>query len=481
MTESIVLLMTRFPQAGKAKTRLIPSFGAEGACTLHVAMTEFTLQECCALDAAVHVHYAATLEEGDCALDVDKAMQDWLCVPPASCAEAFVRPVLFPQVSGDLGARMCGAMQESLAYSCAQDKAGESDVRRKKLVIIGSDCPENRRENMRHALELLDTYDCVVGPSKDGGYYLIAFSLDVPDATSSGEQTFFTLPHNITTIFQDIAWGSDSVFAKTVDKIGRARLSYTLLPSLSDVDEPADVPPKISVIIPTFNESGYIGRLLQDMPAAFRTEIIVVDAHSDDDTVALARGAVCVLSEKGRSVQMAVGASQATGDIVFFLHADSVLPPSWDSCIREALAHADVSLCYFRFAITESFWTRPFIEWATRARCILFRLPYGDQGLCVRRADFERWNLPTVPIFEDVFLVKRARQCGRLVGLGVNLSTSGRRWFQHGFVRTSIINICIHICVWLGMDLADIKEAYWCGENPLLRFVKKRFSQQKSS
>ncbi len=466
MDNNILILMTRLPEVGKAKTRLIPRYGAEGACALHALLTEYALQECLALGLPVHVYFTGGAVQEDAHL----LMQDWL-----GKYAPHNTPLLFvPQETGDLGHKMYAALLHSAGHTA---RACPHDGARKKLVLIGTDCPDNRRDNLQKAFALLDNHDCVLGPSEDGGYYLVGF------AYTEHVQALQIFAKDIHAIFQDIAWSTETVFAQSMEKIHKANMHCALLPTLRDVDEPEHVPCKISVIIPTLNEEKNLAHLLSTMPGAFHTEIIVADAHSTDATltVAQAHGVHRILSPhkdtytRGRASQMAAAVAHATGDILLFLHADSILPPQWDKAIRTAMSEPTISLGYFRFAIQEPFWTRPFIEWGTYLRCALFRLPYGDQGLFVRKADFERWNLPQVPILEDVFLVKKARQCGRLYPVPKKLLTSGRRWFQHGFMRTSLINACVLLSARLGMPLEDIKTAYWKGENPLFNHIKTRF------
>ncbi len=336
-------------------------------------------------------------------------------------------------------------------------------------MLIGSDCPDNRCHILRKAFKLLDTYPCVLGPTFDGGYYLIGFALEAQSCTKE------IIQHTIKQFFEDILWGSEKVFAQTCAKINTAHMPFALLPKRNDVDTALDIPKKISIIIPTLNEENSLKRLFGAMPRAFNAEIIVVDAHSNDNTIAVAEtyGALALTSARGRFQQIQTGAQAAKGEILLFLHADSLLPQDWDRKVRNALAQKHHSLGYFRFGIMEKFWSRPLVEWGTRMRCACLQRPYGDQGLFVRKKDFLQWNLPNVPILEDVFLVKKAREQGRLVALPDTLYTSGRRWFKHGFLRTSLINHSVMLCAALGMDLHLIAKAYRQGQNPLMLAIKK--------
>ncbi len=202
-------------------------------------------------------------------------------------------------------------------------------------------------------------------------------------------------------------------------------------------------------------------------------EIIVSDGKSTDQSIDIAKnnGAIVLSSEASRSKQIMDGAARASGEILLFLHADSELPTNWDILVRDTLMHDRCSLGYFRFGIKEEFWTKPIIEWGVDFRCRYFHLPFGDQGFFVRKKDFEAWDLPPVPILEDVFLVKCAQKHGQIVGLSATLFTSGRRWLKHGVIRTTIINASVMLCVKMGMDLTIIKQAYQQGKNPLWYYI----------
>ncbi len=467
MTNDTIILLTRYPQAGKAKTRLIPHLGAEGAAELHRKMAEFTYNEAVSLGIQTEVHYLGATET---------EMKSWLGalnVNSVSSANNLPKPLFIPQVEGDLGAKMFEPINGFLTKNIGQNAPQNQGRQRRKAVLIGSDCPSNRRSNLRIAFELLDSADCVLGPSCDGGYYLIGCAAD---CTKSPE----ALANKFKPLFQNITWGTETVLVQTKAKIESQKLRAAYLPTLDDVDTIDDVPPRISVIIPTLNEEQNLGRLLANLPPAFEAEIIVVDGGSSDKTleVASAYSAIALSTKAGRAKQLSAGAQNATGDILFFLHADSILPPSWDTMIRQAMADPANSLGYFRFALTEKFWAKYSIEWTTRLRCKLLKLPYGDQGLFVRTKDFKTWDLPVVPILEDVFLVKKARENGKLAPLSATLYTSGRRWFKHGYIRTSVINGSVMAAAKLGLDLETIKQAYWQGRNPLLIWVQRLFKSR---
>ncbi|PSB26682.1 TIGR04282 family arsenosugar biosynthesis glycosyltransferase [Stenomitos frigidus] len=192
-----LIIFTRYPEPGKAKTRLIPALGAEAAADIHRHMTEHTLAQVKPLQQNRPLTVEVWFVGGDRA-----QMQTWL-------GDDLTYQ---PQPEGDLGDRMAQAFQIAL----------ESGV--KATVIIGTDCPELTGAVLEQAFQALQQTDLVLGPATDGGYYLIGLRLFVPE------------------LFKTIAWSTDRVFQQTVDIASNLNLSLTNLPTLTDVDRPDDLP-----------------------------------------------------------------------------------------------------------------------------------------------------------------------------------------------------------------------------------------------
>src|SRR5262249_53692031 len=161
---------------------------------------------------------------------------------------------------------------------------------------------------------------------------------------------------------------------------------------------------RISVVIPALDEAGAIAEAVRSA-AAGGAEVLVVDGGSADGTPARA---VVLHSAPGRARQLGVGAGEARGEVVVFLHADTVLPRGFELALERALADPRVVGGSFRLRFAERTPGLRFIECGVRLRVALFGLPYGDQALFARRAVLERvGGIPQGPIMEDLDLVRR--------------------------------------------------------------------------
>lgn len=192
-----LIIFTRYPEPGKAKTRLIPILGDVAAADLHRQMTEQTLAKVKLLQQSHPVSVEVWFAGGS-----GDRMQTWL----GSDLQ------YQPQPTGDLGSRMAHAFQVGF------------DRGVKASVIIGTDCPGLTVELLTEAFQALQQTDLVLGPATDGGYYLIGLRRSAPE------------------LFESIAWSTDRVFQQTVDIATKLNLSLTCLPMLADVDRPEDLP-----------------------------------------------------------------------------------------------------------------------------------------------------------------------------------------------------------------------------------------------
>jgi uncharacterized protein len=406
-----LILFARFPVAGKVKTRLIPTLGAEEAAALHRRLVLRTLRTAHALCQSQNVELEIRFA-GDDANEMQHWLGDgWLCRP---------------QCGGDLGQRMAGAFTDSFREGSPA------------TVIIGSDCPSLTAETLASAFASLKTNPVVYGPATDGGYYLIGLTRLVPE------------------IFQGVAWGTETVLAQSLEILARSGCKPALLQPLDDLDRPEDVMAwkrlvasddnhlsQVSVIIPALNEAAHIAATLEYVRKNSPHEIIVVDGGSADETCAIAQncGAKVIHSKPARARQMNAGAAQATGNVLLFLHADTLLPDNWTRVVTDTLKAPGVAAGSFGFRVAERFPGRWLVEWTTNLRSRWFQNPYGDQTQFLRRAMFEELGgFADLPIMEDYELNQRLRKLGRVVTAEAAAITSGRRWKRLGVVRTTLTN-----------------------------------------
>lgn len=208
------------------------------------------------------------------------------------------------------------------------------------------------------------------------------------------------------------------------------------------------------MVIPALDEAAGIQRCVASARGT-DVEILVVDGRSQDATRDLAReaGAEVVETAPGRARQLETGWRRAQGDVVLFLHADTVLPPGYAGAVRAALADPRVVGGAFAFRLEGPGIGLRAIEWGARWRQRLWRLPYGDQALFARRSVLEAiGGVPQVPLMEDLDLVAALKRRGRLALLPQAAVTSARRYRQRGVLRTMLRNWAAAAGWSLGVD-----------------------------
>ena len=219
---------------------------------------------------------------------------------------------------------------------------------------------------------------------------------------------------------------------------------------------------RISIIIPTLNEAETIGNTLAALPVREDLERIVVDGGSSDLTVSLAQKAAdkVLNCAPGRAVQMNAGAAVAQGEILLFLHADSFITLSGLDAMLTAMENPEVVGGAFRLGIDSTRAALHLIAAAANWRTRMTRIPYGDQGIFIRRAVFERFGgYPDLPIMEDLELGRRMKQNGRIVLLPQTILTSSRRWDREGALYTTLRNQLFVLLYYMG--LPPIRLARW--------------------
>jgi rSAM/selenodomain-associated transferase 2 len=231
------------------------------------------------------------------------------------------------------------------------------------------------------------------------------------------------------------------------------------IPDLREKGKPKvsfKVAPLISIIIPTLNEEENIVPCLEATRKAVNVERIVVDGGSSDGTVDLAKswGATVLNSAPGRARQMNAGAQFAKGDILLFLHADTILANGFDNHVRLLLIRPRVSAGAFSFRLDKiSSAGLRLIQMATNWRSRCLQVPYGDQAIFVRARLFQKiGGFPDLPIMEDYELIRRLQKKGRIVTASLPAVTSARRWRVLGVWRTTILNWVLIGAYFFGMS-----------------------------
>lgn len=181
-----LVLFTRYPEAGKAKTRLIPALGENGAMVIHKQLAERTVRVMRESGMPIEIRFTGAPQ-----IEFEVWLGEDL---------TFVE-----QGDGDLGARLLDAAQEP------------------PVIFVGADCPDLKPDHLVRAGQALTAHDVVIGPAEDGGYWLIGLAA----------------PH--AWLFDDMAWGTETVLPATLERLSKHKIAPKLLETLADCDRPEDL------------------------------------------------------------------------------------------------------------------------------------------------------------------------------------------------------------------------------------------------
>ncbi|MBI4386164.1 MAG: TIGR04283 family arsenosugar biosynthesis glycosyltransferase [Elusimicrobia bacterium] len=227
---------------------------------------------------------------------------------------------------------------------------------------------------------------------------------------------------------------------------------------------------KFSVIIPTWNEGPHISHALKrfrEISDSSSLEVILVDGWSADNTVAQATpwvDHIKLLERPNRGAQLHAGAKLATGDLLFFLHADAQPPNKWQEYLEKVwLTRRRGALAATVFSIDYgSKLPYRLVAAGQNLRTRLFQVAYGDQGFCTTPENYEKsGGFPEIPLMEDVEFSRRIRALGRLELLPAPIWPSARRLRKHGALWNSVRNRWISLCYRCGKDPDELWKRYY--------------------
>ncbi|QIR76753.1 TIGR04283 family arsenosugar biosynthesis glycosyltransferase [Sulfurospirillum diekertiae] len=436
MRQNALILFMKAPLVGRVKTRLAEHIGDENATILYRLMCEQLLSITLPRDVDIIVAY-----------DNEARM------PLPAYVEH--KPLLY-QSGKDLGERMKNAFEAVFAQGYAS------------AILVGSDIPEVDELLLKEAFDLLFSNDALLSPTLDGGYYLIGFHAD----------TFCK------EAFKGITYSQNDVYAKTLSKMAHLRVAKGAM--LSDIDTLDDLRaftckafttplahfaqrvlgtlPHISVIIPVYHEDETLLKTLthlREMAQSQNYEIIVADTQEKTTVEHLALQDVhIVFAPKGRASQMNEGARKARGEIVLFLHADTLLPNAWDTLIQESL-HVNKAGA-FSLGIDDANIVFRFIETMANFRTSITRIPYGDQAQFFKTSFFRNLGgYAEIPLMEDVEIMKHIQKQGEKIALlKPKALTSSRRWQKEGILYTTLRNRVLSFLYWCGVSPKHLVKRY---------------------
>jgi len=448
-TSPVLVIFCRRPVSGQGKSRIAREIGTDATLEVAQLLLETTLEDA-------------------------RGWHGPVAIAPSSAADArwaaqlLPDALIIPQGEGNLGNRItavCSKLHE---------------IGHNKMLCIGSDSPALTPELLVKAAARLEENDVVLIPAADGGVTLMGTRTPWPrlDELSWGTDQ---LQHQLTEACKD---SSQSVYhlhtSFDIDTLQDLKHAKSYLASdkrpgrcalLSWVNRlPSDNQSAlaISVIVPVYNDVDALGNLLSELkslqPLCY--EIIVVEGGTTSAAKRLceSQGIHYCQSEANRGLQLRSGARQASGEILWFLHADCVPDKNATLSICNHIERgANSGHFKFRFLGKRQLLKKA-LEIAINWRAA-FGVPYGDQAIFIRKeVYFQLQGHQAVPLFEDTQLIKRLRKIDECQAVPSHINVSQRRWQKDGWIRRTWNNRRLAIAHALGSSPEELARRYYSQE-----------------
>ena len=219
----------------------------------------------------------------------------------------------------------------------------------------------------------------------------------------------------------------------------------------------------VSIIVPVLNEEKNIVSFLKKINSlSGNKEIIVVDGYSKDKTADLAgKFAKVIFSKSGRAVQMNEGAKAAEGDILWFVHSDSLVDANSIDYIDQAIKEGNIGGGFSIYFYDYNNLFMKYISKTSNIRGRKFGMLYGDQGIFVKKDVFNKiGGYPEIEIMEDIEFSLKLKKYGKIKLLKCPIGTSARRFKKGGQLRTHLLMHKIRILYFLGVKPYKLNKLY---------------------
>ena len=221
---------------------------------------------------------------------------------------------------------------------------------------------------------------------------------------------------------------------------------------------------KLSVVVPVLNEEVNLSRITSSLRSVIEQghEVIIADGGSTDNTLTIAYEITdtVIISKKGRALQMNSGASIASGKVVLFLHADTLLPEN----VAEIISAACVGRSFwgrFDVRLSNNKYVYRLIECMMNMRSSLTSIVTGDQAIFIEKGLFDRiGGFPEIALMEDIEISRRLKKISKPVRLKSRVVTSSRRWERNGVFATVFLMWKLRLYYFFGVSPEKLNQMY---------------------